>query len=162
MHTSLWCGRRTLLNTGSTTTVEIRNWTKLNFNKYLLLTNNIITLVITFVTKKGRKEKDNEKLLWEVKHLCMFDEEITCNSNINCCGSIRYCSLWVENYIQRIGVNIRVGHLKKTMLLGNAWILRKVLESWRCQLSSQVAKSWHLHYITSYTSTNSDIMRCTV
>lgn len=71
-------------------------------------------------------------------------------------------SQWVENYIQRIGVNIRLGHLKKTMLLGNAWILRKVLESWRCQLSSQVAKSWHLRYITSYTTTNSDIMRWTV
>ena len=53
----------------------------------------------------------------------------------------------MENYIQRIGVNSKVQHLQETMLLETARIHREMLEN---DLSSQVAKRWHLNFMTSY------------
>ena len=43
-------------------------------------------------------------------------------------GSLGAVAKEFDNWIEKIGINLRAGHVQKTALLGTARILRKVLE----------------------------------
>ena len=57
---------------------------------------------------------------------------------VNALGTV---SKDLENYIEQLGITIRLEHLQKTALLGTARILRKVIEEQRCYFSLLVVNS---------------------
>lgn len=66
-----------------------------------------------------------EILALEVKHLCLVKKVDVIPIVVGALGAV---SQRVENFIQRIGFNIRVEQLQKTKRLGTTSVLSKVLE----------------------------------
>ena len=51
-----------------------------------------------------------------------------------CCGSLGAISKQFGNRLKEIGITAKIGQVQKTVLLGTARILRKVLEIYGCGL----------------------------
>ena len=75
--------------------------------------------------KEGMQEDRYDRLAFEIKQLWSL-KKVTVISII--VGALRTVSKDLENYIEKLGITIRLEHLQKTALLGTARILRKVLE----------------------------------
>ena len=90
----------------------------------------IIDIAIPGDHRVGAKEKEKiekyDNLKWEVKKMWSMKKVEIVPVIIGALGAV---SKNFEQYIERLGVQIKTEHLQKTALLGTARILRRTLEN---------------------------------